>query len=237
MGNNLNLYISAPFGNYIHAKKAISTIGSYTLQHRPGRATQILKTLRYDFKHKCWYNALGLRNPGIDSLDLQHHEKEPAEWERKVLSIAAIESSDWSELYSRTPPYVPLELNISCPNIPHRNHLKYIEIFSERKNVIVKTYPHMTDEELVELYTMGFHKFHCCNTLPTLHGGRSGEILREYVIEQITFLKNLDESVYCIAGGGIQNQKDIDNYLNIGADACSLGTVCFNPYKLWRLIG
>ena len=39
-----------------------------------------------------------------------------------------------------------------------------------------------------------------------------------------------------IAGGGIDSLKDIEYYKNIGADHISLGTVCFNPLKLRKLI-
>ena len=105
-------YISAPFGNYINAgkKNVLSVIGTYTIDPRPGRLTQILKTLRYSFKSQSWYNSLGLRNPGIKSL------KFPLK-SNQILSISAIEPNDWRRLHESIPQNIPLELNISCPNI------------------------------------------------------------------------------------------------------------------------
>ena len=39
-----------------------------------------------------------------------------------------------------------------------------------------------------------------------------------------------------IAGGGITHLTDIETYMNAGADDFSLGTVCFNPYRLHKLL-
>ena len=67
-------FISAPFGNFIKNDKAISVTGSWTLAPRPGRFTQIIKTLRYT--KTGWRNKLGLRNPGIDHALKKHNNKE-----------------------------------------------------------------------------------------------------------------------------------------------------------------
>ena len=85
------LFISAPFGNYLTHKNATSVIGTFTLNKRSGLLMQMIKTLRYSFKDGCWYNALGLRNPGIiDGIG----KYKP----NNILSIAAIEEGDWHEL-------------------------------------------------------------------------------------------------------------------------------------------
>ena len=225
-------YISAPFGNYINAgkKNVLSVIGTYTIDPRPGRLTQILKTLRYSFKAQAWYNSLGLRNPGIESL------KFPLK-SNQILSISAIEPNDWRRLHEKIPHDIPLELNISCPNI-NKNYHTYIQDlprFVER-NPIVKLSPTMSDEEIKELYDMGFTKFHSCNTLKTIHGARSGDILKPHVIRQIQLIKKLNPNNYCIAGGGIQNNIDMNEYKNHGADSFSLGTVCFNPFRLRKIL-
>ena len=232
------LYISAPFGNYINAgkKNVLSVIGTYTIDPRPGRLTQILKTLRYSFKAQAWYNSLGLRNPGIDSI-LKKYPLRSNRRANQILSISAIEPNDWRRFHEKIPQSIQLELNISCPNI-EKNYHTYIQDlprFVER-NPIVKLSPTMSDEEIKELYDMGFTKFHSCNTLKTIHGARSGDILKPHVIRQINLIKQLNLNNYCIAGGGIQNMKDIIEYKSIGANAFSLGTVCFNPFKLRKII-
>ena len=106
------LFISAPFGNYLTHKNATSVIGTFTLNKRSGLLMQMIKTLRYSFKDGCWYNALGLRNPGI--LDGIGKYKP-----NNILSIAAIDEGDWHELEHLIPKDIKLELNISCPNIEH----------------------------------------------------------------------------------------------------------------------
>ena len=72
------IFISPPFGNYIHLPNTMSIKGSYTLNHRPGLISQIFKTLRYtDFNgQKMWINKIGLRNPGI-LYGLKHYNKFP----------------------------------------------------------------------------------------------------------------------------------------------------------------
>ena len=59
------IFISPPFGNYIHLPNTIPIRGSFTLNERPGKWGQILKTLRY-IPGMGWVNKIGLRNPGID---------------------------------------------------------------------------------------------------------------------------------------------------------------------------
>jgi len=101
---------------------------------------------------------------------------------------------------------------------------------------IVKLPPEILDRELREIYDMGFRRFHSCNTLRTNKGARSGSILKNFVTNQIETLKEMDENNFCIAGGGIEEWSDIAYYSSCGADAYSLGTVCFNPIKLRKLI-
>lgn len=230
------IYISAPFGNYIKTKKTTSVTGTFTLHPRSGRLTQILKTLRYDFRQRAWRNKLGLRNPGITNGLKTHKEGE-------ILSIGAIQPEDWEELNKLISQTIPLELNVSCPNIDERDTLlpwpKGLERFAQRSicpTPIVKVSPLTTGTELKRLYEMGFRRFHASNTYPTEKGGQSGQILKPYTVRIIEKLKEIDSDNYIIAGGGIQTIRDIEFYKNKGADSFSLGTVCFNPYKLGRLL-
>ena len=95
----------------------------------------------------------------------------------------------------------------------------------------------MTLEQIKDLYSMGFNKFHSCNSYPNFEkGARSGDILRPHVVKQIEYIKGLNPTNYCIAGGGIEYMEDISFYKIHGADAFSLGTVCFNPFKFRRLV-
>ena len=227
--NKTKIYISAPFGNYLRPKNTIPVLGTFTLDKRSGLLSQIAKTLRYSFKDKCWYNALGLRNPGIE-IGINRHKPDT------ILSIAAIEPTDWALLEKKIPKDISLELNISCPNIVHFNdYAKGIGCFSAR-NPIIKLSPNMTFSDVDSLIDQGFSKFHAVNTLKTPKGARSGKVLREYSTKFINHIKNVDENNIVIAGGGITSVEDIIYYKNVGADAYSLGTVCFNLLKLRRIL-
>ena len=228
------IYIAAPFGNYIKPNRDNVTpvIGTYTVDHRPGLLWKLLTTLRYDTKDKCWYNSLGLRNPGI--------EKGYDKWLKKdnrILSITAIEPNDWNTLNMIIPKDTPLELNISCPNVTHfKDFLKGLPQFQPR-NPILKLSPHMKTEVLDYLLDEGFTTFHASNTYRTDKGARSGKFLEPYTIMTLEYLKSqLGEDRRLIAGGGITHLTDIETYMNAGADDFSLGTVCFNPYRLHKLL-
>ena len=62
------LFISPPFGNYLHLPYTNQILGSFTLDYREGLLKQIIYTLRYSYKYNGWINKIGLRNKGIDPL-------------------------------------------------------------------------------------------------------------------------------------------------------------------------
>ena len=231
----MNIYIAAPFGNYIKPKQSnvIPVIGTFTVEPRNGLLWKLLTTLRYDFKDQCWYNSLGLKNPGL-SVGIDRALKDAY---NTVLSVAAITPEDYDRINAQVPIDIPLELNISCPNINHfQDYLKGIEQFQPR-NPILKLSPHMKKEVLDYLIDSGFTTFHASNTFKTDKGARSGKFLEPYTIMTLQYLKSrLGNEGRLIAGGGITHLTDIETYMNAGADDFSLGTVCFNPYRLHKLL-
>ena len=60
----MTTFISAPFGNYLKFKNAVSVTGTWTYKPRPGLFKQVVKTLRYT--RNGWRNKIGLRNRGIE---------------------------------------------------------------------------------------------------------------------------------------------------------------------------
>ena len=68
-------------------------------------------------------------------------------------------------------------------------------------------------------------------------GGLSGKSLTPYVEKLINMIRETwGDKVEIIAGGGVSSQVDIENYLNVGSDHISLGTICFKPWKLRGII-
>ena len=94
-------FIGCPFGNYLKLNGLISVNGSFTIEPRDGLLLQILKTLRYSFKHGGWINKIGLRNPGIDAAITNWNKNE-------IYSVAIIKRQDIAKLVEK----VPKDMNI-----------------------------------------------------------------------------------------------------------------------------
>ncbi len=226
------LFIAAPFGNYLKFPNTLSVVGTYTLHPRKGRLKQIIKTLRY-VPGDGWVNRLELRNPGI-VFGLSKYKQL-----NEVLSITGLTEEEWFRLLEIVPHNVNLELNLSCPNIEENGIPFYIIkkfISKFREWMIVKISPLSSEWDIDKLVDIGFRQFHCCNTLPHYDGGLSGRQIIPYASKHIRYIKEKYGDVEVIAGGGINCYDMICYYDAIGADHFSLGTVCFNPFKLFSII-
>lgn len=226
-------FISAPFGNYIKSKKCISVTGTWTLNSRGNRLWAVIKTLRYNIDNKGWTNKLGLPNPGIN-VGLRKTST------TEVLSIAEVEREEFNHLNILIPPNQNIELNLSCPNIGKSLSWESVRIFDHdsRDWCIAKMSPLTSPEELeFVIEYLGFKQIHVSNTLPTKNGGQSGTILKDYTLGLIELIRDeWKDEVEIIAGGGVREFKDVLDYLKMGADHISIGSVCFNPLKLRKLL-
>ena len=231
------IFISAPFGNYIKHKNAISVTGTWTLEPRGNRFWSVVKTLRWNSELQGWTNKLGLPNPGI-KVGLQ--KTFPSD----VLSIAEIDRGDFKKLYSIIPETQNIELNLSCPNIGKSLPWDDAEIFTryrattDREWCIAKLSPLTTPEDLEFLVDkLGFRQLHFSNTLPCQYGGLSGSVLRPYTLELIRLVReNWGDSVEIIAGGGVSDFGAVYEYLGEGANHVAIGSLCFNWFKMKRLL-
>ena len=227
-------FIAAPFGNYIKPAGTIPVCGTFTLHARGNVLWSAIKSLRYNTKHKGWCNNMGLPNPGV-KVGLERHIY------GEVLSIAEIERNDFKKLYSLIPERMSVELNLSCPNI---RNLPWdsTEIFArnteKRKWCICKVSPTVTPEELEFLITkLGFTQIHASNTLALPGcGGLSGRTLIPYTLGTIRLIREEWPEVTIIAGGGVDSFGAVYEYLKEGADHVSLGSVCFNPFNLRKIL-
>ena len=231
----MKYFIAAPFGNWVKPVGIIPVCGTYTLHPNGGnKLWSAVKSLRYDFKRQGWMNNMGLPNPGV-KVGLERHIR------GEVLSIAEIERNDFKKLYSLIPERTSVELNLSCPNI---RNLPWdsTEIFARTKEkrewCICKVSPTVTPEDLEFLITkLGFTQIHASNTLPLQgYGGLSGQTLIPYTLDIIRLIREEWPEVTIIAGGGVADFSGVYEYLNGGADHVSLGSVCFNPFKLRKIL-
>ena len=238
----MKTFIAAPFGNWVKPIGCIPVVGTYTLHARGNRLWSAVRSLRYNFKMKGWTNALRLPNPGVKvGLDRQIRGE--------VLSIAEVQRGDFKELVQIIPVNQSVELNLSCPNLGKSLPWDSAEVFTkykgtswEREWCIAKVGPLTTPEQLEFLIDeLGFTQLHFSNTLPLggdgRGGGLSGRVLRPYTLELIRLVReNWGDAVTIIAGGGVSDFGAVYEYLNEGANHVSLGSVCFNPFKLRKIL-
>ena len=234
--NNPKIFISAPFGNYIKPVECIPVTGTFTLHPRGNRLWSVLKTLRYNRRLGGWVNKLGLPNPGLRA-GLERHIR------GEVLSIAETERGDFQKMNNTIPLNQSLEINFSCPNLKKKLPLDGASIFTKVKSrewCIAKLSP-LTDGDEIEfvIEKLGFKQLHFSNTLPLPYnkGGLSGATLKPYTLELIELVRERwGDSVTVIAGGGVTDFSGVMDYLLAGANHVSIGSVCFNPFKLRKLL-
>jgi len=220
------IFISPPFGNYIHLPNTIPIRGSFTLNERPGKWGQILKTLRYIPHLNGWVNRIGLRNPGIDYA-IKTYKK------GQIISIAIMDQKEIKPIVDKIPDDMDIELNVSCPNTDKHMINKGLKVFLNKKRdwCIIKLPPINYQEDFDRYYNEGFRQFHLSNTLPTKYGGLSGPLLKPYTKKNIQYIRKFYTGCIIIAGGGIRSIKDIDEYKNSGANHFSVSTLFFHPFK------
>ena len=234
--NNPKIFISAPFGNYIKPVECVPVTGTFTLHPRGNRLWSVLKTLRYNRRLGGWVNKLGLPNPGLRA-GLERHIR------GEVLSIAETKRGDFQKMNNIIPLNQSLEINFSCPNLGKKLPLDGASIFTKvksRKWCIAKLSP-LTDGDELEFVIehLGFKQLHFSNTLPLPYnkGGLSGATLKPYTLELIELVRERwGDSVTVIAGGGVSDFSGVMEYLLAGANHVSIGSVCFNPFKLRKLL-
>jgi len=232
----MKYFIAAPFGNYLKFENAISVTGSWTVEPRPGLAWQILKTLRYVRVDGVWgwRNKIGLRNAGI-------HEGIKRRGSFDVLSIAPIQKYDWINFDSIIHENQSIEVNISCPNLDKDDdatNFPYFDIFPKTKRYwcICKIPPTSSNYLVDKIVDSGYTQIHASNTLASNKGGLSGKRLATHTLRLIEYIKNKYPSITVIAGGGVTEKWHANIYKERGADHISLGTVCFTPWKVKKII-
>ena len=156
--------------------------------------------------------------------------------EATIYSIAILDQTEISEFLQKIPIRMNLELNISCPNIENKPVITGIEQFinPNRQWCILKLSPTTSEKSIDEYYKKGFRQFHCCNTLKTPNGGLSGPSLKPYTSKLVKYISNKYPDTEIIAGGGIQNVKDIEEYRKCGATHFSVSTIFFHPILCFK---
>jgi dihydroorotate dehydrogenase len=227
MNSNLKrIIISPPFGTYLNFDWATSVKGTWTAFPRPGnRVLRAIRTIRH--VEGGWINNIGLINDGISSGVYTNPNL--------IYSISAVDNIlEWSIILKSIPNNRILEMNIGCPNenkvLPTPKIYK--DFKAKSKLIIIKLPPDkQTALDIVETaLESGITHFHCCNTLPTPKGGRSGTVLKYHSLALIDVIKHKHPHAIIIGGGGIYTPNDIQEYHDVGVEHFSLATIWFTPW-------
>ncbi len=247
------LIISAPFGNRFDVPGVTSTLGTFTRYARRtgclnqydercwwfGMLCQAVRTIRYKRKLKGWVNRMGLRNPGIRSI-------EPMPAFPPLVSIHGFCYEDWwvllqTCLFKRV---MAVELNFSCPNVAADGIATALEVlqipealsalFKQISPQLIAKLPPIDTVQWAEAL-LGAHPnllLHCCNTTPCEYGGLSGQ--QHYSL--IADLRKRFPDARLIAGGGISELYHIRSYLDAGANHVAVGSMLFKLRNWKKLV-
>lgn len=226
-------------------------LGSYSWARRPGFWTNCLRTVR---RHKSggWVNRIGMANQGLPAaLTAYRFWFSWLPWVTGrtctvTLSLWADNHDDWTRMAAAVKSLpVPVELNLSCPNVDHDSRREAVAVFdlfkSHAPGVTVKLAPSTDKATVLQLVAAGVTRFHACNTMPMLFNGLpvglSGPRLHTHTLRITKDVKAACPAAFVVAGGGVYSKQDGAMYLRAGASAVSTSTLWFQPWRLltfWR---
>ena len=215
--------------------------------------------------HAGMLNAIGLQNPGIETLiqrDLLFlHEKNA----RIIVNVCGRSKEDYEEVVERlaNEEIDMLEINISCPNVKaggiafgqKPEMAEEITRAVKRKAkqpVIMKLSPNVTDiaEMAKAVEAGGADGVSLINTLTGMKidvnrkafaianqtGGMSGPCVKPIAVRMVYQVANAVQ-IPVLGMGGIQNTEDALEFLMAGATMVAVGTAnFFNPYVTSEII-
>lgn len=215
--------------------------------------------------HAGMLNAIGLQNPGIDTLiqrDLPFLQEKNA---RIIVNVCGRSKEDYVEVVERLSEenIDMLEINISCPNVkaggiafgqkPEMAEEITRAVKEKAKQpVIMKLSPNVTDiTELAKAVEAGgADGVSLINTLTGMKidvnrktfaianqtGGMSGPCVKPVAVRMVYQVANAVK-IPVLGMGGIQNTEDALEFLMAGAAMVAVGTAnFFNPYVTSEII-
>lgn len=215
--------------------------------------------------HSGMLNAIGLQNPGIDTLierDLPYlHEKNA----KIIVNVCGRSKEDYVEVVERLgeEDVDMLEINISCPNVKAggiafgqkpemaEDITKAVKKVAKQP-VIMKLSPNVTDitEMAKAVEAGGADGVSLINTLTGMKidvarktfaianqtGGMSGPCVKPVAVRMVYQVANAVR-IPILGMGGIQNTEDALEFLMAGATMVAVGTAnFFNPYATSEII-
>lgn len=215
--------------------------------------------------HSGMLNAIGLQNPGIDTLiqrDLPYLHEHGA---RIIVNVCGRSKEDYVEVVERLADEKVdmLEINISCPNVKAggiafgqkpemaEEITKAVKAVAKQP-IIMKLSPNVTDitEMAKAVESGGADGVSLINTLTGMKidvakktfalanqtGGMSGPCVKPIAVRMVYQVANA-VSIPILGMGGVQNTEDALEFLMAGATMVAVGTAnFFNPYATSQII-
>lgn len=214
--------ISPPFGNWIGSPHCTRVLGSFTWERRRGLIYHTLRSLRPTAGG--WVNQIGLRNRGIRACKFRTDA---------IYSLVGLGIDDWQWMLEYCPAGLAVEVNLGCPNV-HEYGIPFsvLHDYCWRFEVGAKLPPTEAVDDIAAMCIEGGVRYlHCCNTLPTGHGGESGRRLFEINLPIVERLAARYPGKI-VAGGGIYDVASLEAYRAAGATQFSLATVWLTPWRV-----
>ena len=243
----------------LHKLGAVTTKGVANVPWQGNPVPRIAET------HAGMLNAIGLQNPGVDTLiqrDLPFLHEENA---RIIVNVCGHSKEDYVEVVERLAEenIDMLEINISCPNVkaggiafgqkPEMAEEITREVKKKAKQpVIMKLSPNVTDitEMAKAVEAGGADGVSLINTLTGMKidvnrktfaianqtAGMSGPCVKPIAVRMVYQVANAVK-IPVLGMGGIQNTEDALEFLMAGATMVAVGTAnFFNPYATSEII-
>ena len=216
--------------------------------------------------HGGMLNAIGLQNPGIDTLiarDLPYLHEHGA---HIIVNVCGRSKEDYVEVVERLADedVDMLEINISCPNVKAggiafgqkpemaEEITKAVKAVAKQP-IVMKLSPNVTDitEMAKAVEAGGADGVSLINTLTGMKidvarkafalanqtGGMSGPCVKPVAVRMVYQVANA-VSIPVLGMGGVQNTEDALEFLMAGATMVAVGTAnFFNPYVTSQIIG
>jgi dihydroorotate dehydrogenase (NAD+) catalytic subunit len=237
---------------YDVADLGVITVKSMTLEPRQG-----LPTPRMAETPAGMLNAIGLQNPGVDAWirrDLAWLQSKGAKVIASIAGGSVEEFRDVARKLRRAPGVVALEVNLSCPNVEHRDLVFACHAGSSAdvisavvREADVPVFAKLTSDvtDVVEVarsvVDAGAKGLTLINTLlgmsidpetgrPGLsngYGGLSGPAIRPVAVRNVHQVHQVMPEVPIIGTGGVRTVEDVVEMVRAGATAVAVGTANF----------
>lgn len=209
-------------------------------------------------------NNIGLENIGIDAfienLNANQYE-ELFEKVKVIFSLGGDNPEEYKLVAQKIATYEKyfeaIEVNFSCPNVKNGGLNILSDLFSFKEVLIylrkvlkgfliakVGVEGNFVENIAQIVKDHGWNGIVLINTIRGLEvvegklikGGISGPVLKPIALRAVYEVKNKVPELYVIGSGGITNEKDVDDFFKVGANAISLGTAIYkNPQVVEKI--